>query len=110
MDTKCEAKVLLKIALSIKDWRLLGNRLIGEKLVNDIAIERHNEQNRCETMLSRWLEKDGKEATYTHLVNVLQELGNKDTADGVTDLVVGKGKSQSRWNRVFLPSIEVLVY
>ena len=74
------------------DWRPLGYRLIGLPRVSDIAREEHDEQNRRERMLATWLQLEGTRATYRCLVDVLEKLGNKQTAEKVVRLVEEGGE------------------
>ena len=92
MDTKCDQNVILKISLLKFDWKRVGNRLLGDQSVDDINREEHEEQNKREKMLLKWLQKEGGGATYRRLVEVLEALKYKETAEAVTRLVMEDGK------------------
>eukprot|EP00731_Ephydatia_muelleri_P005503 Em0002g1679a len=87
LDAVCNSDTILKIAMLSYDWRPLGRRLIGDQRVSDIAREEHDEQNRRERMLTTWMQQEGTRATYRRLVDVLEKLGNKATAEIVVRLV-----------------------
>ena len=92
MDVECSSDIIWQIALLPFDWRTLGRRLITPQRVSDIDREEHDEQNKRERMLSTWLQQEGSKATYRRLVEALERLGNKGTAEKVTKLVM-KGES-----------------
>ena len=93
MDTKCNRDVILKISLLKFDWKSVGNRLLGDQDVIDINCEEHEEQNKREKMLLKWLQQKGGGATYKRLVDVLEVLKYKETAEAVTRLVMDDGKN-----------------
>ena len=88
MDAECSSDVILNVALHPFDWRTLGRRLISPMCVSDIDREEHDEQNKRERMLLTWLQQEGSKATYRCLVEALERLGNKATAEKVTRLVM----------------------
>ena len=90
MYAECSSAVILKISQLEFDWKTLGRRLISPSHVFDIDHEEHNEQNRRERMLLTWWQQEGSNATYRCLVDALQILGDKATAEKVTTLVEGE--------------------
>eukprot|EP00731_Ephydatia_muelleri_P004097 Em0002g273a len=79
MDTKCNRDVILNISLLKFDWKRVGNRLLDDQDVIDIDREEHEEQNKREKMLLKWLQQKGGSATYRRLVEVLEVLKCKET-------------------------------
>ena len=80
------------------DWKRVGRRLIGDQCVRDIDREEHDEPNRRDRMLLTWLQQAGSKATCSRLVRVLDETGNRLTAERVTNLVMeGENWWSERW-------------
>eukprot|EP00731_Ephydatia_muelleri_P005953 Em0003g201a len=90
LDAVCSNDEILKIAQLPFDWRRVGQRLIGDQCVADIESEEHDEKKRKWILLT-WLKLEGSRATYKHLVEVLEGLGYKETAEEVTRLVRREG-------------------
>ena len=73
--------------------KTLGRLLLTSRQdVTDIDREEHGEQNKRNRMLSLWHQQQGSRATYRHLVEVIEELGNVKTAEDVKKLM-NKGRS-----------------
>ena len=64
----------------------MGKRLIDSKLIKDIDREEQSEQRKRDTMLEKWLEMKGSEATYRALIDVLNVLKNTQVAEEVQKL------------------------
>ena len=94
MNTVCTHDGIWRIAQLDFDWKRVGRRLIGDQCVRDIDREEHDEQDRRDRMLSTWLQQAGSRATYSCLVKVLVDVGNKLTAEMVTRLVI---KGENGW-------------
>ena len=54
-------------------------------------------------MLSTWLQQEGSKATYRRLVEALERLGNKGTAEKVTKLVM----EGERWEGCDMGGMEI---
>ena len=72
------------------DWRLVGNRLLRDRpqIVEDIDREKnHSEEVKRDKMFSKWNELKGSHATYRALMEVFDEVGNRQAAEMVKKLV-----------------------
>ena len=109
MDTKCNRDVILNISLLKFDWKRVGNRLLDDQDVIDIDREEHEEQNKREKMLLKWLQQKGGRATYRRLVEVLEVLKCKETAEAVTRLVMDDGKN-CQPHKIALEESNVIIF
>ena len=76
------------------DWKIIGRRLLkDEQDITDICRDENTEQHKREKVLLMWKEQQGHDATYQKLCDVLTEVGNKDTADKIHQMVT-KGMIQ----------------
>ena len=66
----------------------MGKRLIDSQLIKDIDREEQSEQNKRDTMLEKWLEMKGSEATYRALIDVLKVVQNTQVAEEVKKLAL----------------------
>ena len=101
MDTKGKRNIILKVSLLEFDWKSVGKRLLDDQSIDDIDREEHNEQNKREKMLLKWLQQEGSRATYSCLMEVLEVLKLKDTAEAVTRLVMEEGKSYQSKRKLY---------
>ena len=86
LDSQCSKDHLYKIATFSFDWKTVGKRLIDSQLIKDIDREEQSEQRKRDTMLEKWLEVKGSEATYRALIDVLNVLKNTQVAEEVQKL------------------------
>ena len=102
MDTKGKRNIILKVSLLEFDWKSVGKCLLDDQsIIDDIDREEHNEQNKREKMLLKWLHQEGSRATYSCLMEVLEVLKLKDTAEAVTRLVMEEGKSYQSKRKLY---------
>lgn len=87
---------LTKIAVRIGDWEscalLLG---LSKEDVNDIIEEKSRARTRKITMLLRWKELKGNEATYLKLIEALAQIGRRDLIEFILGSEIKLPKSDS---------------
>lgn len=86
-------KLMNKLFLHISgklssEWRFLGRELhLTDQELSNIEAERIKRQEIHYTVLRKWYQKNGSAATYTVLMNALQNVGRMDLAEYVGQFV-----------------------
>ena len=91
MDQKCTDEHIAKIAKFLPEWKTVAKLLKFEKeTIRDIVKESSDDGERRYEMLSRWVVKEGCQATYKKIYDTLLYLDLKEPAEKVLKLIGGK--------------------
>lgn len=79
LDPMCPREVRDKIALKLEDWKMAGRCLkFGSEKLTAIDRENGTEDQRRVALLDDWAKREGKEATYLKLAEVLHQRERSD--------------------------------
>ena len=88
---KCSENFLTsKVAAKIVDWKALAPHL-GMSDADVVAIQRDgvDEDDRRRKLLQRWLQRNGREATYYKLIEAFIDAENRHIADEICKQLAG---------------------
>ena len=90
MDTKCKDVDIVKIAKILPNWKAVTTQLgVGKQLIVDIEGKYHCAEDQRFEALTQWVKKEGSQATYRKLYDVLCAIEEKEAAENVADLTKG---------------------
>ena len=91
MDQKCTVQHIAKIAKFLPKWNVVATLLgFEQEIIRDIIhLYSDSERGRYE-MLTRWVEKEGSQATYRKIYDTLLSLEEMEAAQNVLELIGGK--------------------
>ena len=90
MDKKVLDAHLVKIAKFLPKWKVVAKLLgLEGEIVKDIENRYPNGEDQRYEALMKWIEKNGPQATYEKLHNVLQEMEEGEAAEKVKELTRG---------------------
>ena len=68
LERKCAARVRVKVAEHLGDWKMVGRYInIDPQKLDDIQVENHTEERRRVALLDAWDKREGEGATYLKL-------------------------------------------
>ena len=80
------------IAGHIVSWKRVARHLgLTEPDISAISMDGHDEQERKEMMLNKWIQKNGSGASYQCLLNVCVEADDKKLAENVCEELKRQG-------------------
>ena len=73
-------------------WSEVGPRLknISQRDIDDIERDERNQLEKRNRLLSLWVDKNGNDATYYHLINAMLAEGKREDAEKVLKLLSPK--------------------
>ena len=93
LDKPCSYQHTLDIATFVS-WKVVGPRLgrIEQRDMDDISLDKYNEQEKRENLLELWVERNGSNATYNAIITVMLEVKKRSEAEKVCKLLTPKGR------------------
>ena len=90
MDTKITDAHLAKIAEFLPKWKVVA-RLLGlePQMIKDIEDRYRDGEDQRSEALWKWVRKEGPQATYRKLYDVLQKMEKGEAAEKVKELTQG---------------------
>ena len=89
INDECGDDILKRISLLEFDWRTVGRRLLSSQFVTDLEHDKTSEQDKRDKLLGQWHQQKGSGATYKHLMEVLDQLGNRKAVENIEKLTKG---------------------
>ena len=90
LDRECPRNVRIEIAEKLSDWEMIGHCFnFPQERIKSIERDCHTEDQRKVALLDAWGQREGSEATYLKLADVLHRRKRRD----LVDILCGKIKA-----------------
>ena len=82
LQQKCPREIRIQIAEKVVDWKMIGAYFgIGKEKLAAIDRDNNTEDQRKVALFDAWSEKDGKDATFFKLADVLHRRQRRDLVE-----------------------------
>ena len=106
LDKQCPLEVRNEVAVKITDWEMVGHCFnFPLEKIEDIKLDNESLERCKVALLDTWNEREGKEATYLKLANVLHRCKRNDLVEFLCEkvksfmrLVPLSGVPDTRWD------------
>ena len=90
-DSKCERRLVAKIARKISNWRRIARFLkLEDADISAIENDGKDEYDKRQKMLFEWMKHNGSDATYYNLIKAFEDDEDKDMVDYIREQLTSK--------------------
>ena len=91
MDDKCTDMHISKVAKFLPKWKIIARQLgLERQQVADIDGQYHDAEEKRYEALTRWVRREGSQATYKKLYDVLCDMEEMEAAEKVAEITRGQ--------------------